>query len=164
MGKEKDKKEVRYKEVTENVDHETGEITSTEKRTVFQIDKEPEYVKLYLKDIIRLNDLPPAHGRVLRALLQSMGYNNIIPAYAPIKKVICRDLGIKMNTINKAIDGLYKKNILIRLDRGIYMADPDLFGRGTWGQIQEIRMMVTYTKDGQKIVRSEIDKDQLKMF
>lgn len=158
------KKEIRFKEVTENVNHETGEIISTEKRTVFQIDKEPEYVKLYLRDIIRLNELPPAHGKVLRALLQSMGYNNIIPAYAPIKKVICRDLNISMDTLNKAIDGLYKKNILIRLDRGIYMADPNLFGRGTWGEIKEIRMMITYTEDGKKVIKSEIAKEQLRLF
>jgi len=164
MAEKQDKKTIRFKEVTEHVDIETGEVQSYERKSVFQVDKEPEYVKLYLRDIIRLNGLPPATGKVLNALLQSMGYNNIIPAYAPIKKVICRDLGVTMHTLNKAIDNLYKKDILIRIDRGIYMADPELFGRGTWGEIKEIRMMVTYTEDGKKQIKTEVDKDQLKLF
>lgn len=160
----KDKKNIRLKEVTEHVDVSTGEISSYEKKTVFQVDKEPDYVKLYVKDIVRLNGLPISTAKVLNALLQSMGYNNIIPAYAPIKKIICKDLGIKMNTLNKAIDNLYKKSILIRLDRGIYMADPELFGRGAWGEINEIRMMITYNDEGKKVIKSEVSKDQLKLF
>lgn len=164
MGEREDKKTIRFKEVTEIIDGGTGEITSLEKRSVFQIDKEPDYVKLYLKDIVRLKGLPPATSNVLNALLQSMGYNNIIPAYSPIKKIICRDLNISIDTLNKAIDNLYKKDILIRLDRGIYMADPELFGRGAWGDIKEIRMMITYGSDGKKKISSEIDKDQLKLF
>lgn len=160
----KDKKNIRFKEVTEHVDVDTGEISSYERKTVFQVDKEPDYVKLYVKDIVRLNGLPISTAKVLNALLQSMGYNNIIPAYAPIKKIICKDLGIKMNTLNKAIDNLYKKSILIRLDRGIYMADPELFGRGAWGEINEIRMMITYNDEGKKVIKSEVSKDQLKLF
>ena len=164
MSKDKESKSIRFKEVRETIDGKTGEITTLEKKTVFQIDKEPDYVKLYLKDIIRLKGLPPATSNILNSLLKSMGYNNIIPAYAPIKKIICRDLNISMDTFNKGIDNLYKKNILIRLDRGIYMADPELFGRGTWGEIKEIRMCITYGEDGKKQIKTEIDKDQLKLF
>ena len=164
MREKDDKKSIRFKEVKETIDITTGEINSIERRSVFQIEKEPDYVKLYLKDIVRLKGLPPSTTMVLNALLQSMGYNNIIPAYAPIKKIICKDLGISIDTLNKAIDNLYKKAILIRLDRGIYMADPELFGRGTWGEIKEIRMMITYGADGKKQIKSEIDKDQLKLF
>lgn len=162
MGK--DKKNIRLKEVIEHIDTTTGVLTSIDKKTVFQIDREPDYVKLYVKDIIRLNGLPNSTAGVLNALLQSMGYNNIIPAYAPIKRIICKNLGIKMNTLNKAIDNLHKKDILIRIDRGIYVADPELFGRGTWGEIQEVRMMITYNSKGKKVVKSEIDKDQLRLF
>lgn len=158
------KKSIRFKEVKETIDISTGEINSIERRSVFQIDKEPDYVKLYLKDIIRLKGLPPSTTMVLNALLQSMGYNNIIPAYSPIKKLICKDLNISVDTLNKAIDNLYKKGILIRLDRGIYMADPELFGRGNWSEIKDIRMMITYGADGKKHIKSEINKDQLKLF
>lgn len=164
MKENKDKKSIRFKEVTEIVDLSTGEVTNINRRSVFQVEKEPDYVKLYLRDIIRLKGLPPSTSTVLNALLQSMGYNNIIPAYAPIKKLICKDLNISMDTLNKAIDNLYKKGILIRIDRGIYMADPELFGRGTWGEIKEIRMMITYDSNGQKQIKSEVNKEQLKLF
>lgn len=164
MGADKEKKVIHFKEVTEVVDMTTGELSSIAKRTKFEIDREPNYVKLYLKDIIRLKGLPPSTTSVLNALLQSMGYNNIIPAYAPIKKLICRDLNISMDTLNKAIDNLYKQDILIRLDRGIYMADPDLFGRGSWSEIKEIRMMITYDESGKKQIKADIEKDQLRLF
>jgi len=164
MAKERDKKTLRFKEVTEVVDISTGEISSISRRSQYEIEREPDYVKLYLKDIIRLKGLPPSTTNVLNALLQSMGYNNIIPAYAPIKKLICRDLNISMDTLNKAIDNLYKQDILIRLDRGIYMADPELFGRGTWNEIKEIRMMITYDVSGKKHIKANIEKEQLKLF
>lgn len=159
----KEKKRVHYMEVTEQVDKETGEVTNIKKRASFQVPREPDYVKLYVRDLIRLKDLPPSSGKVLMALLRSMGYNNIIPVYAPIKKMMCQDLGIKMNTLNKAIDNLYKKDILIRLDRGIYIADPELFGRGAWENVRDIRMMITYNKDGKKEIETSF-KNQLKLF
>jgi len=154
----KDKKTIRNKQITQTIDSETGELIELEVVKNMVVDKEPDYVKLYIKDLIRLNDLPSATGKVLNCLLQNMGYKNIIPVYSPIKKLICKNLNISLNTLNKAIDQLYKKDILVRIDRGLYLADPELFGRGKWEDIKDIRMMITYDSKGKKTIQSSLNR------
>jgi hypothetical protein len=142
--------------------HTTGEVTETQQSQTFLVDREPDFVKLYVDDVIRLKDLPPASSKVLHAFLRTMGFNNLVPAYSPIKKLMAKELKITMNTLNKSIDNLYKKDIFIRIDRGLYMVDPNLFGKGRWGDIKDIRMTITYDqKLGRKIIKSEVSKDQL---
>jgi hypothetical protein len=158
------KKTLRFETLEQTLDKETGELNTLRKVSQYKVEAEPPYVKLYVKDLIRIKGLPPATTNVLLAMLRSMGYNNVIPAYAPIKKMMCRDLNIKIDTLNKAIDNLYKENILIRLDRGLYMADPELFGRGTWKEVENIRMQITYSPEGKKIISSSLNgDDQLKL-
>jgi hypothetical protein len=134
---------------------ETGEMISHKKTKSVILEKEPEFVKLYLGDIIRLKDLPKGTDKILYALLQTMGYNNVIPAFAAIKRMIIRDLGISINTLNKGIDTLHKKGVLIRIERGIYMADPELFGKGSWAQIKDLRLNIEYNpKTGKRTLKS----------
>ena len=77
--------------------------------------------------------------------------------------MICAELDIKMDTLNKAIDNLYKAGVLIRVERGIYMADPNLFGKGEWKDINNLRLVINYNQDGTKHISGE-RLDQLKLF
>lgn len=150
--------------IQESINHVTGEVVSEERTSAWQVDKEPDYVKLYIQDIMRLKDLPLSTSTILMCLLRNMGYNNLILAYAPIKNLICIELNISMNTLNKSIDNLYKQNILIRVARGIYLADPELFGRGKWTDIKDLRMTVHYDETGKKTINTNVSKEQLKLF
>jgi hypothetical protein len=145
--------------------HETGEIL-TEKRTEVGIfEKEPPFVKMYIEDIGKLNNLPQFVNNILYELLSNMGYNNVVPMYMPIKLMICEKIGISINSLNKAIDELYKKGILIRKARGFYMMDPYIFGRGSWNDVKDIRMTITYDSETNKrVVRSDINQKQLNIF
>jgi DNA primase len=49
--------------------------------------------------------------------------------------------------LNKAIDTFYKKGLFIRVARGVYMADPELFARGKWEDIRELRLVIDYVTD-----------------
>ncbi len=60
------------------VDITTGEIQEEEEIIDAYVDKEPDYVKLYLKDIVALNDLPKGLDRVINVLLKTMAYDNMI--------------------------------------------------------------------------------------
>src|SRR5690606_18727288 len=99
MGNDNIKSSVYRTLEKEVVDSETGEvlqsITETEK-VIY--DKEPDYVKLYLKDIIRLKDLPPASEKLLMLIVKHMGYNNLFQAYKPIKLLICKELRSEEHT------------------------------------------------------------------
>lgn len=164
MGnQEKQFKKVTFEQVNTTTDVHTGEIIEIKRHTNTVLEKEPDFVKLYVQDIVRLKALPNSSAMVLNLLLKSMSYKNIIPAYAPIKRMICAELGIGMDSLNKAIDNLYKAGILIRIERGIYMADPNLFGKGEWKNINNLRLTIEYKEDGTKTISGD-RIDQLKLF
>jgi hypothetical protein len=156
-------KKTTYESIESVTDLNTGEITVIKSHTQSVLEKEPDYVKLYVADIMKLNNLPRNSGAVMNCLLRSMSYNNIIPAYAPIKRVICKELNIGMDSLNKAIDSLFKAGMLIRIERGVYMADPNLFGKGEWKNIKNLRLIIDYKEDGTKQI-SGGNATQLKLF
>ena len=127
------------------------------------IEKEPRYVKLYLDDIGKLNGLNNSEQKLVNELVFNMGYNNIVPSYKPVKEIIAAKLNMKYNTLEKCIKNLYKKGILIRKARGLYLMDPKIFGRGTWNNVQKIRMVIDYNSDGTKTINSDVSK-QLGLF
>lgn len=149
----------------ETVNEDTGEIiNSITEINSFTYETEPEYVKLYLKDIGKLNDLSPASNNVLLELIRSMGYNNVVPVYMPIKKMIALKLNISIHAVNKAIKQFHSKGLFIRAARGLYIADPELFGKGKWSDIKKLRLIVEYQKDGTKKISGNIsDELQLKL-
>lgn len=142
---------------------ETGEITKTVIQEVSVFEKEPPYVKLYLQDIGRLNGLNNSEQKLVNELVYNMGFNNIVPSYKPVKEMIAEKLGMNYNTLDKSIKELHKKGILIRKARGLYVMDPNIFGRGSWRDIKKIRMVITYNEDGTKSINSEISS-QLRIF
>lgn len=159
-----EKKKVSKSTIIQQVNSETGEVIDLVSTQTFGIEKEPPYIKMYIDDITRLKELPPGMSKILMELIKSMGYNNVIPTYKPIKQMICRNLGIKMDYLNKAISTFHKKGLLIRLHRGIYVADPELFARGKWEDIKNLRLVVEYAKDGSKKLQSNLPEEvQLKL-
>lgn len=161
------KRKVTKTEVVETIDKQTGEIELNKVRSqTYLIDKEPDYVKLYLEDITRLKDIPSGMNKVLFELMKSISYNGIIMAYKPVKDLMCSNMGISVNYLNKCIDEFYKKGILIRYARGVYIADPNLFAKGSWKDIQNLRLVIDYNKDGSKTLKSNVSEEmkaQLKL-
>ena len=155
----KNKKKITSSKETVTIDHETGEVLTTTQEKNSIVESEPPFVKVYVNDISRLNDLSPATNKVLNLLVRSMGYKGIVAAYMPVKKMIAKDLDISINTINKAISEMHKKGILIRKDKGLYIADPSLFGRGKWEDIRKIRLIVSYDENGRKVISEKYDED-----
>lgn len=151
-------KKISKESVVQTINVETGEVVEQINTKTYSVDREPNYIKMYIDDITRLNDLPKGLSPILLELVRTMGYNNIIPAYKPIKMMVCRRLDISLNYLDKSIQKLHKKGILIRIHRGIYMADPDLFARGKWEDIKSLRLIVDYDKDGSKKLKSDLSE------
>ena len=125
---------------------DTGEIQVTHRDSI--LPKEPDYVKLYLSDIQMLNNLPKWTDRILHELLRMMNYRNQIVLNSSIKKEIAAEFKIHIKTIDNALVMLVKQNILIRKDKGLYLGNPLLFGKGEWKDIRELRLTIHYTKEG----------------
>lgn len=144
------------------IDKATGEILSevaTEQQVV-QRGGEPKYVKFYIDDLILINNLPTKSSAVLWELVKNTTYENKIILNGSIKKDICAKLNIKMPTLNNTLSSFVKKEILYRLDTGVYMPNPYLFARGKWEDIHELRMVVKYKQNGEKSINLEIDGQQ----
>lgn len=152
-----EKSKINYQEVSQTVDQETGEVIQQSSMKSFKVDREPDYIKLYLDDILRLKDLPKSHSSVLMAMLKGMNYYNEIVLIAGTKKRICQQLDVKMDTLNKAIHAMSKSGLIMRVDQGLYAADPNLFGRGKWEDIKKLRLSITYTPDG-RMINATIDR------
>ncbi len=147
---------------TTTVMTDTGEaITKTETTvtdTQFIPNDEPPYIKLYLKDILYLADLPESYVKVLYALIQLSSYMENPSAYGIVeekgmlisiskgmKEMVCRQLGVKnIRTINNALTNLAKAKVLVRVATGTYLLNPNLFGKGYWKDIKKLRLKTEY--------------------
>jgi hypothetical protein len=162
-------KENKHKKITKattvkTVDIATGEITEISNEETYVVEREPEYIKMYISDIARLKDIPKGMDSILMSFVKHMGYNNVIPVYMPIKKMIANDLGCSVSYINKAIDVFYKRGVFIRAARGMYVADPKLFARGSWSDIKDLRLVIDYEPNGTKKLASNLSEQmQLKL-
>ncbi len=141
-------------------DFNTGEIKKEEELLDAYVDKEPDYVKLYLKDIVALNDLPKGLERVINVLLKTMSYDNMIILNSFIKKQMTEELGYKtVQVLNNNINKLVNSEIIFRKGTGTYQVNALYFGRGHWNDIQEIRLQQRYSKKGRDFKTEIIYKE-----
>lgn len=141
-------------------DLNTGEVKHEEELIDAYIDKEPDYVKLYLKDIVALNDLPKGLDRVINVLLKTMSYDNMIILNSFIKKQMTEELGYKtVQVLNNNINKLVNAEILYRKGTGTYQVNALYFGRGHWNDIQEIRLQQRYSNKGRDFKTEIIYKE-----
>lgn len=140
-------------------DSGTGEVLAetVTRQAIRKRPPEPQYVKFYIDDLILINELPTKSSSILWELVKLTAWGNKIILNGAIKKDICARLDIKMSTLNNALSNFVKKEILYRLDTGIYMPNPYLFARGDWEYIDDLRLIVDYKPDGKKSVELEIN-------
>ena len=144
-------------EITTSIKKEDGSLLEERKITTSFMEREPDYVKLYIKDILRLSDIPNSGNSILYAILKRMTYNNDIALYAPVKREIAMELDLKEVTVSKAIELFTNKSILIRKDRGLYIINPYFFGRGKWEEIRKIRLEIVYSASGRMMMKTEFE-------
>ncbi|PHD68088.1 replication/maintenance protein RepL [Bacillus toyonensis] len=152
MQQERPLKKVSKVTKSKIVDINTGEIQEEEKIIDAYIDKEPDYVKIYLRDIVALNDLPKGLDRVINVLLQTMSYGNMIILNSFIKKKMTEELGYKtVQVLNNNINKLVNAEILFRQGTGTYQVNSRYFGSGHWHDIQGIRLQQVYSAKGRDL-------------
>jgi len=127
-------------------DYESGEVKK--ETNVYRLPQEPEFVKLYLNDILYYHDMPRGLNPILQVFLSNMNWENRLVLNMALKKRMAKKIGLSVASIDKAITKFVKGNILIREDTGMYLVNPYLFGKGNWEQIQEIRFNITYNLKG----------------
>lgn len=132
------------------VNNETGEILESKDYKERMVETEPEFIKIYLRDIERLANLPKGCSNVMYCLLRYMTYDNEVLLTAYAKHKIAETLNTSLQTLDVQIKNLVEQGILTRIARGSYLVNPNLFGRGQWKDIKNIRLTITYDADGRK--------------
>lgn len=147
---------------TKIFDRETGQEVASEQETSYTVPQEPPFIKVYLRDILYLSDLPSGYTPLLDALLKRVSYADsthpqCVVLTAGIKRAIAKECGWKsLQSVDNALRALTKGRVLLRVprsdgegyERGIYQLNPYLFGRGPWPAIEKIRLEVTYDIHG----------------
>lgn len=153
-------------QMTRTIEDEYGNIKSKETQQTLNWGKEPNYIKLYLDNILYLKDLPSGLNTILLAFLKRMSYENQIVLNAGIKRMIAKETGVSMSSINNAITKFTKGDILKRIETGVYQVNPHLFGKGEWSDIAKIRLEVIFEPNGKSfnaIIERGTDKIDLKV-
>jgi hypothetical protein len=146
-----------YEELKETIDHETGEVKTTMKLTSIKHENEPNYIKLYIKDLCKLKDIPKSGNDTLNELLLLTDYQNRIILNSFVKNELCKKLKIKMASLDNNISKLTKNEVLQRLGRGTFTLNPNLFGKGKWQDIKKLRIEWEYSATGRTIKQVETD-------
>lgn len=131
-------KKIKKQIISEFVD-EFGEIHQKGVYQSYSINTEDDYIKIYIKHINYLSNLPTGLEGLIYELIKCMNYGNKIVINSFIKRDIATKLGKTFNTVNQYITKLVDNKILIREGRGVYYLNPLFYGKGKWKDIIELR-------------------------
>lgn len=164
-------RKVPIKRVNTFFNAETGEVTAIEKDYYLKVPGEPNYVKFYLMDIARFKKLSTRPILVMHQLLTLMDYKNEISLSHGIKLEMCKTLDytkknekgedvLSLNALDQQLVKLVKAGFIMRKGtaRGLYVANPKIFGKGIWKDISNIILQIRYDKNGREFL-SHIEPD-----
>lgn len=133
---EKAKKKPRYSVV----DDETGEVIDHLFKAPAKKQESESYLKVFYRSALFRDDLSHSTKALLFALAAKMPYSNAgfplhLSTYA--KKQIEKEFGISIPSINRGLTELLNKKCIYRVERGEYLVNPYMFGKGPTAAIKE---------------------------
>ncbi|MDV6326844.1 hypothetical protein Q5L94_02165 [Idiomarina sp. Sol25] len=157
------KKEKISKEFSETKTDEEGNSKENKTFKDTYVMKEPDYIKLYIKDIVLLSELPVSLTDFIVALLKNINYNGQIVLNSSIKKQLKETLKLSsIQVVDNKLTQLKKADIIRTVDRGVFAANPFFFGRGKWEDIREQRdnwIKISY-KDNKKSIQTSFSENE----
>lgn len=156
-------KKVYREEEQQNINFDTGQISTSTRTNVAHFPAEPPYIKLYLDDIAVMHNLPKGSSNLLHELLRQVNYEGLINLNSSVKDKIAKTLSYKnRQSVDNGLSKLCKENLLRSHARGVYEVNPHLFGKGDWGTIflrrQSFTMQVHYDEKGNRHIKTDFDE------
>lgn len=145
------------------VNHISGEIM--EEEWIHKRGSEPPFIKLYLDCLCNFKGLSKSLNPILFEFLKYMTYANtddpnggqIIYLNAALKKNIATATEKTVKRIEQAITDFVKTGVFARIATSTYQVSADLFGKGDWKDIKNIRATFDF---GKGTVEAEIIKNK----
>lgn len=159
-----EKKNITYESIERNIDTETGEVKELKTIQTVKVDKEPDFIKLYLNTVCVFKGLSQSATPVLFEFCKYMTYANnadgqIIMINSYIKEKISEELNLSVKRINQVLTSIIKSGIFKRIEnkRGIYIVNPYIIGKGEWKDIKELRANFNFNTGD---IELDIDKNE----
>jgi len=132
-----------YKKIEKitHVDSEGNESTTEISKSVSYVrNEEPDYIKLYTKMWLEMNEIPLAYRGLFLELVCNMSYSyapnmrksQMVNTGKPWSDFICEKLGWGQKMYEKALRELVVCGAIKRLYRGVYQINPSYAGKGEW--------------------------------
>lgn len=168
MNKLEPKKSIRYYEKERTVvDVTTGEILQNEKTTHKKsMTSEPDYIKIYYKTMMAVNEISEIPIDFLLALSAQIGFTNgdkiLFYNNKTTRRAISDYCKIGDNMVAKYIRRSVDKGILFSTqDRGTYEVNPWLIAKGRWEHIKELQASFQFVNGKwTRIIESSMDENE----
>ena len=149
--------------------NENGEVIETVTNSFSKIPQTPDFVMAFTKDLGYLQHLSGGGAKLLFGLMAVVDRNNEITLNKARKERVAQSTGLKLGSIDSLLNQLIKKEIILRVERGIYCLNPFLFGKGKWKNVQKMRMTIEY--DFQNLIKTVdyeneygVDEDEVNLL
>lgn len=163
MSKTKDT--ITYVQTKQTINYSSGEVVVEENITNRKNSSEPPFVKLYLDCLLTYKDLSKSLNPILSEFLKYMSYANvadnqggqIIYLNAEMKRQIAKSTEKTVKRVEQALTDFVKSGVFRRIATSTYQVNPNLFGRGDWKDISNIRTIFNFATGE---VFTEIEKNK----
>ena len=115
-------------------------------------------IDAYLEDILALTDISRSCVPLLRELIESKNKDGYIFVNSALKKLLSKKLDMAIGSIENTITKFVDKGILIRVDRGMYIANKDILDFTALKEHDDIKITIYYSDNGREIASSTIIK------
>lgn len=137
-------------------DMRTGEAVSETKTTstVINFPAEPPYIKMYIRDLCRIQGVGDADQALLRHLLARLDFDGYVTLSPRSKESICASLGVTAKTFRNRLTRLVSADIIKGACRNEYQVNPKFFARGKWKDVcaqkdrYELDISISYSEAG----------------
>lgn len=130
-------------------DAATGEILHHERNTTKRVAAEPDFIKVYYKAMLAVQDIDDLPLSFLLALSCHINYANdekiLFFNNKTTRRSIAEACDVKDNMVAKYVQRSVKCGVLFKTgDRGTYEVNPWLIARGKWDKIRELQASFSF--------------------
>lgn len=131
-------------QTTQTKTDKNGEILETNKEQIIRYPKTEDFIMTFTKDLGYMQNLSKGEIMVMFGLLKYVNNQNEIIINKSIKERIAEEFNLKIESMNQLISNLKKKKMVLNVERGIYLLNTHLFGKGKWNEVKKMRMYVEW--------------------
>ena len=153
--------------IVQQIDYETGELIKQTTDKIVKVQKEPNFIKLYLDCMLTFTGTKHIPSNFLMEICRYITYSNKNKKqmYLTIAKrereEISKELEISISMVNQYIKRCIDSGILFKTNyRASFIVNPFLIAKGEWSNIKELRAEFNFTSGTWSYTKGILDEDE----